>query len=98
MHQPVESSCTLQVVMGTFILTFVGRSLMMWLQDSAHLSDFIKSDDKRRRLLVVSYFITIAMILGVFGILTIPYIVREGADFISRLQAENIWCGQPASL
>jgi hypothetical protein len=30
--------------------------------------------------------------LTVFGVLTIPYIVREGADFVHRLQAENIWC------
>jgi hypothetical protein len=85
----------MQIVMGTFILTFVGRSLTSWLQASAHLSNYIESDDLRRKLLVIAYFITIALILAVFGILTIPYIVREGADFISRLQAENIWCVAP---
>jgi predicted PurR-regulated permease PerM len=78
--------------MGTFILTFVGRSLTMALQQNARLGSILESPSKRRKLLVLAYFITIALILTVFGVLTIPYIVREGADFIGRLQAENIWC------
>ena len=79
--------------MGTFILTFVGRSLTLWLQEAARLRSLIKSSTLRRKIVVIAYFVTIAAILTVFGVLTIPYIVREGADFVSRLQAENIWCG-----
>ena len=82
----------LQIFMGTFILTFVGRSLTVWAQQSNHLKSVISSASARRKVLVLAYFITIALILSVFGVLTIPYIVREGADFIGRLQAENIWC------
>jgi energy-coupling factor transporter transmembrane protein EcfT len=77
--------------MGTFVLTFVGRSFTVWLQENNGFAQIIPERDLRRKLLVIGYFISIALIIGVFGVLTIPYIVREGADFISRLQAENIW-------
>ena len=91
-HAPNASGRGVQICMGTFILTFVGRSLTVWLQESVRLSRFVKSSTMRRKIVVISYFFTIAAILTVFGVLTIPYIVREGADFVSRLQAENIWC------
>lgn len=80
--------------MGTFILTFIGRSLSMWFEE-VQLAKAVPKQDVRRKLMVIAYFVTIALIIGVFGVLTIPYIVREGADFISRLQAENIWYGGP---
>jgi predicted PurR-regulated permease PerM len=78
--------------MGTFILTFVGRSLTVWVKGRALFATLVKSETTRRKLIVMAYFITIAAILTVFGVMTIPYIVREGADFVHRLQAENIWC------
>jgi hypothetical protein len=30
-------------------------------------------------------------VLTLFGVLTIPDIVREGSDFVQRLKAENVW-------
>jgi predicted PurR-regulated permease PerM len=78
--------------MGTFILTFVGRSLTVWLKERAAFTELVQSETMRRKVIVMAYFITIAAILTAFGVLTIPYIVREGADFVHRLQAENIWC------
>lgn len=77
--------------MGTFVLTFIGRSLSAWIEEAKQLARFVPETDMRRKMMVIAYFVTIALIIGVFGVLTIPYIVREGADFISRLQAENIW-------
>ncbi len=40
---------------------------------------------------VVTYFLIIASVVGVFGVLTIPDMAREGADFIRRLQTETVW-------
>ena len=45
----------------------------------------------RRRILVAVFFSFIAALLSLFGLLTIPDIVREGADFVGRLQSDNIW-------
>ena len=28
-----------------------------------------------------------------FGVLTIPDIAREGADFVNRLKSDNVWVG-----
>ena len=33
----------------------------------------------------------IVSVLVLFGVLTIPGIVREGSDFVQRLKAENAW-------
>jgi predicted PurR-regulated permease PerM len=45
----------------------------------------------RRRLLVVIYFAIIIAFITLFGVMTIPDIVREGADFIRRLKSDNVW-------
>jgi predicted PurR-regulated permease PerM len=87
-----------QICMGTFILTFIGRSYTVWMEDHQTFAQLIHQRDVRRKVLVIGYFVTIALIIGVFGVLTIPYIVREGADFIHRLQAENIWCAPHTAL
>lgn len=47
--------------------------------------------DGRRRTLVVIYFAAIIAFITLFGVLTIPDIVREGADFIRRLKSDNVW-------
>jgi hypothetical protein len=47
--------------------------------------------DARRRVLVVIYFAIIIAFITLFGVLTIPDIVREGADFIKRLKSDNVW-------
>lgn len=33
----------------------------------------------------------IVSVLTLFGVLTIPDIIREGSDFVQRLKAENVW-------
>ena len=33
----------------------------------------------------------IVSLLTLFGVLIVPDVVREGADFVSRLQTENLW-------
>ena len=33
----------------------------------------------------------IVSVLTLFGVLTIPDIIREGSDFVQRLKAENAW-------
>jgi predicted PurR-regulated permease PerM len=43
------------------------------------------------RRCVVSYFAAIIAFITLFGVLTIPDIVREGADFIRRLKSDNVW-------
>ena len=45
----------------------------------------------RRRLLVIAYYMAIVSLLTLFGVLIVPDVVREGADFVSRLQTENLW-------
>jgi len=80
-----------QIFMGAFILTFVGRSFTYSLQQTPAFTRVIKDAAAQRKLLVILYFVVIASVIGAFGVLTIPYIAREAADFIARLQAENIW-------
>lgn len=92
MQSSLAPAVCLQICMGTFVLTFIGRSLSAWIEEAKQLARLVPKHDMRRKMMVIAYFVTIALIIGVFGVLTIPYIVREGADFISRLQAENIWC------
>ena len=45
----------------------------------------------RRRFLVIAYYTAIVSLFTLFGVLIIPDVVREGADFVSRLQTENLW-------
>lgn len=45
----------------------------------------------RRRLLVLLYFSGIVSVVFLFGVMTIPDIIREGADFVRRLKSENVW-------
>ena len=84
----------MQIFMGVFILAFVGRSLTVWVQTHPRINamTLTRTEDGRRRELAMIYLMLILGLLATFGLLTIPYIVREGADFIGRLQAENIWC------
>ena len=75
--------------MGTFILAFVGNSFVRSAQQTSLLRPF--SSLWRRRTLVLLYFTIILGIVTMLGVATIPDIIREGADFVSRLQADNIW-------
>ena len=37
------------------------------------------------------YFSGIVSVVFLFGVMTIPDIIREGADFVRRLKSENVW-------
>ena len=75
--------------MGTFILAFVGNS---FVHSARRSTSFLPlSAQWRRRCLVLLYFTIILSIVTLFGVLTIPNVIREGADFVSRLQSDNIW-------
>ena len=40
---------------------------------------------------VLLYFAAIVSCVTLFGVLTIPDIIRESADFVTRLQSDSIW-------
>ncbi|KAI7837146.1 hypothetical protein COHA_009023 [Chlorella ohadii] len=77
------------ITMGTFIVSFVGNGFVQSAQDWLPLRRF--SPQTRRRLLVCAYYTAIVSLFTLFGVLIIPDVVREGADFVSRLQTENLW-------
>lgn len=79
----------LQITMGTFIISFVGNSFVSSAQHLPQLQRL--SRQKRRRILVLVYYTFILLLFSLFGVLIIPDVVREGADFVSRLQTENLW-------
>ncbi|PNH08413.1 hypothetical protein TSOC_005022, partial [Tetrabaena socialis] len=79
------------IVLGTFIVSFIGNSFVENAQESQLVQSVLPKAHMRRQVLVLIYF---SMILGLFtllGVLTIPDIAREGADFVKRLQSDNIW-------
>ena len=41
--------------------------------------------------MVLLYYACIVSIAVVFGMMTIPSLIREGADFVSRLQSDSVW-------
>ena len=75
--------------MGTFIVSFIGNSLVRHASDARPLAALQPST--RRKALVVCYFAAIVAAAALFGVLTIPDIVREGADFVQRLKSDSIW-------
>ena len=40
---------------------------------------------------VLAYFTAIVSCVTLFGVMTIPDIIRESADFVTRLQSDSIW-------
>jgi predicted PurR-regulated permease PerM len=77
------------IAMGTFIIAFVGHSFVQVARDTPMLQGMDRQ--AQRRTLVVLFFLLIASVLTLFGVTTIPDLVREGADFVHRLQSDNIW-------
>lgn len=75
--------------MGTFIVSFIGNTLVRSASDVPSLASLAPST--RRRALVVAYFACIVAAAALFGVMTIPDIVREGADFVQRLKSDSIW-------
>jgi len=81
----------MQIVMGTFIVAFIGNGFVASAQNSTALKILDSKPMLRRRLLVLLYFSGIVSVVFLFGVMTIPDIVREGADFVRRLKSENVW-------
>lgn len=77
------------ITMGTFIVSFVGNGFVQTGHAWLPLNRFSPQD--RRRFLVIAYYTAIVSLFTLFGVLIIPDVVREGADFVSRLQTENLW-------
>eukprot|EP00877_Chromochloris_zofingiensis_P004001 jgi/Chrzof1/13601/Cz08g03240.t1 len=77
--------------MGTFIISFIGNSFVQSTLDTQPVSWLSKNRDLRRRLLVLVYFCIIIAFVTLFGVLTIPDIAREGAEFVNRLKSDNVW-------
>lgn len=79
--------------MGTFVVSFIGNGIVRSAQSTRLFRDskFLKSERARRRVLVAGYFSLIVAACALFGVMTIPDIVREGADFVQRLKSDSIW-------
>lgn len=80
---------TVQIAMGTFIVSFIGNSFVASAASLPQLNTL--SPQRRRRVLVLVYYTFIILLFTLFGVLIIPDVVREGYDFVSRLQTENLW-------
>ena len=88
------------LVVGTFIISFIGNSFVdscLAVTNSRtsrrtfpFLHEFFPPPMRRRALTVV-YFSAILTIVSIVGVLTIPDIAAEGADFVRRLQSDSIW-------
>lgn len=76
-------------MMGTFIVSFIGNGFVNSAQNTPLLRRLTPS--ARRHVLVSAYFIAIISMFCLFGVLIIPDVVREGFDFVQRLQTDNIW-------
>ena len=77
--------------MGTFVVSFVGNGIVRSAQSTRLFSRLVKGTRLRRRVLVAGYFSLIVAACALFGVMTIPDIVREGADFVQRLKSDSIW-------
>lgn len=70
-------------------MSFIGNSFVTSAQNIPQLKTL--SPQRRRRVLVFVYYTCIVLLFTLFGVLIIPDVVREGYDFVSRLQTENLW-------
>ena len=83
---------TLQIAMGTFMLSFIGNSFVASAHRYSAFAPFTSRSEKwQRRSLVLLFYAAIVLIVTAFGLMTIPNLIREGSDFVSRLQSDNIW-------
>lgn len=79
------------IAMGTFIVSFIGNSFIASALDTQPMRWLSPDLDKQRRILAVVFFTIIIACITLFGVLTIPDIAREGADFVNRLKSDNVW-------
>ena len=87
----IACTCPMQIVMGTFVVAFIGNGFVASTQKSTAMKWLDSKPMLRRRMLVLLYFSAIVSVVVFFGVMTIPDIVREGADFVRRLKSENAW-------
>ena len=71
-----HSLMLLQIAMGTFVLAFIGNGFVRSAQRSVLFPGAI-SPGVRRRILVLVYFTAIVSCVTLFGISTIPDIIRH---------------------
>lgn len=88
---PLPTPLLQQMVLGTFIVSFIGNSFVEGAQESPMVRSLLPTPTVRRQVLVLLYFLMILGLFTLLGVLTIPDIAREGADFMNRLQSDNIW-------
>ena len=80
-----------QIAMGTFVLSFIGNGFVRSAQRTMPPFTGAIPAGMRRKFLVLLYFTSIVSCVTLFGVMTIPDIIREAADFVSRLQSDSIW-------
>lgn len=68
---------SLQIIMGTVVLSVVGNSLVAWAEEYF--------PGRRRVLVATMYAVIIAALVGI-GIIYIPRLTQEGAKVIARIQ------------
>ena len=78
----------LQIAMGTFVLAFIGNGFVRSAQRSVLFPGAVPPG-MRRRILVLAYFTAIVSCVILFGISTIPDIIRQACACCS--------CGPPAA-
>lgn len=64
-----------QIVMGTFVVSFIGNGFVRSAQRTAIFSGGVSSG-VRRKILVLLYFTAIVSCVMLFGVMTIPDIIR----------------------
>ena len=81
----------MQIAMGTFILSFIGNSFVASAQ-RATLPRFLASEPQRRRALVLVFYAAIVSIVSIFGLMTIPSLIRCSTN---SLQLSSAATGSP---
>ena len=91
LQHPLSLPSSSKIFMGTFVVSFIGNGIVRSAQSTRLFSRLVKGTRLRRRVLVAGYFSLIVAACALFGVMTIPDIVREGADFVQRLKSDSIW-------
>ncbi|KAG1671404.1 hypothetical protein FOA52_011901 [Chlamydomonas sp. UWO 241] len=78
------------LMMGTFIITFIGNSVVdRGSADSGPLR--MLPPAARRRALAIVYFGAILAVFVTLGVVTIPDVSTEGVALVKRLQSDTLW-------
>jgi hypothetical protein len=77
-------------MMGTFIITFIGNSVVdRGSTDSGPLR--MLPFPARRRAIAFVYFGAILAVFVTLGVVTIPDVSTEGVHLVRRLQSDTLW-------